>query len=87
MVKTIIHTNRNVIQRNEKNGTRLPVCRVDVQGKTWYGSSIEILGSSQMVYSPDKPLKCGAKLWLETEATVIIHDKTTYKDMIKNYNV
>jgi len=39
------------------------------------------------VYSPDKPLKCGAKLWLETEATVIIHDKTTYKDMIKNYNV
>jgi len=79
--KTIIHINRNVIQRNEKNNTLLPVCRVDLQGKTWYGSEVDILGPSKMIYSPDKPRPCGAKLWIETEAEVFIHNKTTYKEM------
>ena len=82
-MKTIIHINRNVIQRNEKDGTRLPPCRVDIQGKTWYGSKVDILGPSEMVYSPDKPRKCGAKLWIETEGEVTIHDKITYKEMMK----
>tara|TARA_Y100000593_G_C4295758_1_gene330606 strand:+ start:1135 stop:1371 length:237 start_codon:yes stop_codon:yes gene_type:complete len=34
-----------------------------------------------MVYSPDKPRKCGAKLWIETDSELYIHDQTTYKDM------
>jgi hypothetical protein len=34
-----------------------------------------------MIYSPDKPRKCGAKLWIETDGEVIIHDKTTYAEM------
>ena len=80
-MKTIIHINRNIIQQNEKRNTRLPVCRVDMNGKTWYGSKVDILGPSSMVYRPDKPRACGAKLWIETEAEVVIHDKTTYKEM------
>ena len=80
-MKTIIHINRNIIQQNEKRNTRLPVCRVDIGGKTWYGSKVDILGPSSMVYRPDKPRACGAKLWIETEAEVVIHDKTTYKEM------
>ena len=31
---------------------------------------VHIDGPSKMIYSPDKPLKCGAKLWIETEADV-----------------
>jgi hypothetical protein len=34
-----------------------------------------------MIYSPDKPRACGAKLWIETDAEVFIHNKTTYKEM------
>lgn len=79
----IIHINRNIIQQNEKHGRKLPVCRIDMDGKTWYGSRIEILGPSEMIYSPDKPRSCGAKLWIETQADVVIHDKTTYKEMKK----
>jgi|TARA_B110000908_G_C10078973_1_gene368671 hypothetical protein len=52
-----------------------------LQGKTWYGSEVDILGPSKMIYSPDKPRPCGAKLWIETEAEVFIHNKTTYKEM------
>jgi hypothetical protein len=54
-----------------------------MDGATWYGSKIEILGPSEMIYSPDKPRACGAKLWIETDAEVFIHNKTTYKEMQK----
>ena len=79
--KTIIHINKNIIQQNIKRGTKLPVCRVELKGKTWYGSKVDILGPSEMIYSPDKPRKCGARLWIETDSEVVIHNKTTYKEM------
>ena len=81
--KTIIHINKNIIQQNNKRGTKLPVCRVELGGKTWYGSKVDILGPSEMIYSPDKPRPCGARLWIETNSEVVIHNKTTYKDMRK----
>ena len=79
--KTIIHINKNIIEKNNKRGTKLPVCRVELKGKTWYGSKVDILGPSEMIYSPDKPRKCGARLWIETDSEVFIHNKTTYKEM------
>jgi len=81
--KTIIHINKNIIQQNNKRGTKLPVCRVELDGKTWYGSKVDILGPSEMIYSPDKPRPSGARLWIETNSEVVIHNKTTYKDMRK----
>jgi hypothetical protein len=27
-----------------------------------------------VVYSPDKPLSCGAKVWVETDAEITVHD-------------
>jgi len=33
---------------------------------------VQILGESKVVYSPDKPLSCGAKVWIETDAEVIV---------------
>lgn len=68
----IIHINRNIIQRNSKNGTTEPVCRVQEGKKVTYGMTVEILGPSKMVYRPDDPLPCGAKLWIETDSEVII---------------
>lgn len=74
-MKKIIHINKNIIQQNAKNGTKNPVCRVQ-EGKTVrYCMEVHINGPSKMVYSPDKPLKCGAKLWIETEADVELIDE------------
>jgi len=70
MSKKIIHINRNIIQSNVKHGTKKPVCRVQEGNITRYAMEIVINGPSRMVYSPDKPLKCGAKLWIETEAPI-----------------
>jgi hypothetical protein len=39
-----------------------------------------------MVYRPDKPLSCGAKLWIETDGDVTIEDECTYKDIQKMKN-
>ena len=83
-MKAIIHINKNLKQSNDKHGRSNPVCRVEVGGETLYGSRVDILGPSSMIYSPDKPRKCGAKLWIETDAEVIIHDKTTYSEMRRN---
>ena len=30
----------------------------------------DILGASRVVYSPDKPLSCGATVWIETDADI-----------------
>lgn len=50
-------------------------------GKTLYGSTVEILGPSKMIYSNDKPLSCGAKLWIETTADIVIEDECTMSDI------
>jgi hypothetical protein len=28
-----------------------------------------------VIYSPDKPLSCGARVWVETNASVTVDDK------------
>jgi len=33
---------------------------------------VEILGPSKVVYSEDKPLSCGAHVWIETQAQVVV---------------
>lgn len=37
-----------------------------------YAHEVEIKGDSKVVYSPDKPLSCGAHVWIETNNEVII---------------
>jgi hypothetical protein len=41
-------------------------------------SEVEILGSSKLVYRPDKPLSCGAKVWIETTSMKIIRNDTSF---------
>jgi hypothetical protein len=36
--------------------------------------SVMILGPSSINYRPDRPLKCGAKVWVATKAEVKYHD-------------
>lgn len=71
-MKTIIHVNQHVIKANAKNGTNDPVLTVKTYKSNIYAHTVEILGPSKIIYSPDKPLSCGARVWIETEAEVVI---------------
>lgn len=72
VAKTIIHVNQHVIKRNSKTGSREPVLTVKRGRVNRYAHAVEIPGPSRVVYSPDKPLKCGARVWIETEGEVVI---------------
>ena len=60
------------IRANKKHGTKEPVITVKTSKTNTYGHEVEILGESKVVYSPDKPLSCGARVWIETDAEVKI---------------
>lgn len=66
----IIHINRNIIQQNKRRGENNPVCRVQKGDDVRYCMEVEIKGPSRMVYRPDNPRPCGAKLWIETDSEV-----------------
>lgn len=68
-MKTIIHVNQHVIKANAKNGTNEPPLTVKTYKSNRYAHSVEILGPSRVVHS-EKPLSCGARCWIETEAEV-----------------
>ncbi len=70
-MKTIIHVNQHVIKANAKNGTSDPVLTVKTYKENTYAHEVSILGPSRIVYSPDKPLSCGAKVWIETDSEVV----------------
>ena len=70
-MKTIIHVNQHEIKANLKNKVCNPVLTVKTYKSNTYAHEVEILGPSKVVYSPDKPLSCGARVWIETHAEVI----------------
>jgi len=75
-MKTIIHVNQHAIRRNAKHGTNEPVLTVKTYRSNAYCHEAEIEGPCKVVYSPDKPLSCGAKVWIETKGKVKTRLKT-----------
>ena len=67
-MKTRIHVNQHKIRSNKKYNLNEPVITVKTSKSNDYGHEVEILGPSKIIYSPDKPLSCGARVWIETEA-------------------
>ena len=74
-MKKKIHINMHVIRSNKKNGTNDPVITVKTYKSNTYGHEVEILGKSKVVYSPDKPLSCWARVWIETDGEVLVDGK------------
>tara|TARA_Y100000588_G_scaffold223141_1_gene237069 strand:- start:11719 stop:11940 length:222 start_codon:yes stop_codon:yes gene_type:complete len=72
-LKTIVHVNQHVIKSNHKTGEREPVLTVKNYKSNTYAHEVDILGPCRVVYSPDKPLKCGARVWIETKGEVKLH--------------
>ena len=79
MKKKIIHVNQHVIRRNRVNGTTEPVITVKAGRVNMYGSSVRIDGPAEVVYRPDAPLKCGARVWIETTSAVTIDENVLIK--------
>jgi hypothetical protein len=71
-VKTIVHVNQHVIKSNRKNSVEEPVLTVKTYKSNTYAHEVNIKGNSKVVYSPNKPLSCGAHVWIETESEVEI---------------
>lgn len=69
-MKTIIHVNQHAIRRNIHAETPEPVLTVKTYKSNTYAHEVEIKGPAKVVYSPHKPLSCGARVWIETQAEV-----------------
>jgi hypothetical protein len=74
-MKTIIHVNQHVIKANRKNGITNPVLTVKTYKQNVYGHEAIILDRTgqeiaKVIYRPEKPLSCGAHVWIETQNPV-----------------
>jgi|TARA_R110002167_G_scaffold130494_3_gene313958 hypothetical protein len=69
-MKKRIHVNMHIIRKNNKTGERNPVLTVKTSKSNQYAHEVEIDGPSKVIYSPDKPLSCGARVWIETDSEV-----------------
>ena len=71
-MKKRIHVNQHLIKANRKDGGSRPVLTVKTYKSNTYGHAVHILGPSRLIYRPDKPLSCGAHVWIETDAKVTV---------------
>tara|TARA_R100000365_G_C2712792_1_gene47682 strand:- start:267 stop:485 length:219 start_codon:yes stop_codon:yes gene_type:complete len=71
-MKKRIHVNQSKIKSNAKHNKNEPVITIKTYKDNTYAHGVEILGSSRVIYSPNKPLACGAKVWIETDAEISI---------------
>jgi len=71
-MKTIIHVNQHIIKANAKGEERKPPLTIKTYKENRKGFEALISGSAKVIYSPDKPLSCGAKVWIETESEVLV---------------
>ena len=86
MIKRI-PVNQHIIRSNKKNGTREPVITVKAGKQNIYCDRVLVDGLTEVVYSPDKPLSCGAKVWIETSDVVECWDRVSNaspKDILSN---
>ncbi len=81
-MKTIIHVNQHTIKSNTKNNTQEPVLTVKTYKSNTYAHEAIICDKegnevAKVIYSPHKPLSCGARVWIETTHPVITKTKPT----------
>ena len=70
--RQVIHVNQHVIKANRKSGERTPPLTMKSYNKNIKATEISIDGKARVIYSPDKPLPCGAVVWIETDDNAIV---------------
>ena len=74
-MKKKIHINQHVIKANAKHNINEPVITVKTYKDNTYGHEVYVDGPCVIKYNPYKPLACGAKVWIETNAQVEVWEK------------
>lgn len=84
---TIVHVNRHTINRNKRNDTDEPdmVVRTSRSAKPRYGRSVDVLDKDGNVVATlsshrDRPLSCGATVWLECKYGVALRGEVRNDD-------
>jgi hypothetical protein len=72
---TLIHVNKPQIDRNRKQGTSEPVITVRRSDRTSRCHVVDIQGACRVVYQPDRPLACGAIVWIEVDPDIQVVSK------------
>ena len=88
-MKTVIHINQHVIKANKKDSGNRPVITCKTYKSNTYAHEVIIYGqdgkeAARVVYSPEKPLSCGAKAWVETHNRVETIEKPRTKEVDEN---
>ena len=78
-MKKRIHINQHKIRSNAKTGEREPVITVNTYKTNDYCHTVVINSPCKVIYSPDNPLPCGAKVWIETEGEILCDEKEENK--------
>ena len=71
-MKTIVHVNQHIIKSNAKKKEYDPPLTIKTYKSNSKAFEVEIKGPCKVVYRPEAPLKCGAKVWIETNGEVIL---------------
>jgi len=66
-----IHVNQHIIRANRRDEANDAPITIKTYRENVRAHRVTIDGPSELVYSPQKPLPCGARLWIETEARVV----------------
>lgn len=74
-MKKIIHVNQHYIKANRKDGGNRPVITCKTYKSNDYGHEVIVNGPCKIIYRPEKPLSCGAHVWIETQADVEVIDE------------
>ena len=67
---TRIHVNQHHIRANARDGGDRPVLTVKDSRRNRKGRRATVHGPSEVVYRPERPLACGARVRVETTAEV-----------------
>jgi hypothetical protein len=75
-VRTIVHVNQHIIKANAKTGDRCAPLTVKTYKENRHATEADILDKdgnvvATVVYRPDNPLSCGARVWIETYGEVV----------------
>tara|TARA_R100000742_G_C4272124_1_gene91215 strand:- start:1228 stop:1458 length:231 start_codon:yes stop_codon:yes gene_type:complete len=74
-MKTKIHVNQHCIKANDKGGDWPVITVKDYKQnrRVNHAAIVDADGKTlvKVIYSPNNPLPCGAKVWIETELEVV----------------
>ncbi len=77
--QTIIHVNKNSIAQNKNLEEPEPVITAKHLNSNTYGHSVKVYGPCEIIYQPEKPLSCGAVVWVKTHSRVEIKRRSKGK--------